>query len=67
VPVLWLPTISAVIIAMALSAVVLFGVGAYPATSLSGRWWRSGLKLLVIGLGAAAVGFAIGHLFQARA
>jgi VIT1/CCC1 family predicted Fe2+/Mn2+ transporter len=28
-----------------------------------GDWRRNGLKMLAIGLGAAAVGFGIGHLF----
>jgi hypothetical protein len=28
-----------------------------------GDWHRHGLKVLAIGLGAAAVGFGIGHLF----
>jgi VIT1/CCC1 family predicted Fe2+/Mn2+ transporter len=55
----------AVVVAIALSAVVLFGVGVYSAKSLVGDWRRSGLKMVVIGLGAAAVGFAIGHLIQA--
>jgi vacuolar iron transporter family protein len=65
VPFLWLARTPAVIVAIALSAVVLFGVGVYSAKSLVGDWRRSGLKMLVIGLGAAAIGFAIGHLIQA--
>ncbi|HLY33306.1 MAG TPA: VIT1/CCC1 transporter family protein [Jatrophihabitantaceae bacterium] len=64
-PFLWLARTPAVVVAIVLSALVLFGVGVYSAKSLVGDWKRSGLKMLVIGLGAAAVGFAIGHLIQA--
>jgi VIT1/CCC1 family predicted Fe2+/Mn2+ transporter len=64
VPFLWLARTPALIVAIALSALVLFGVGVYSAKSLVGDWRRSGLKMLVIGLGAAAIGFAIGSLFQ---
>lgn len=64
VPFLWLARTPAVVIAIVLSALVLFGVGVYSARSLVGDWRRSGLKMLVIGLGAAAIGFALGSLFQ---
>jgi VIT1/CCC1 family predicted Fe2+/Mn2+ transporter len=67
VPFLWLARTPAVILAIVLSALVLFGVGVYSAKSLVGDWRRGGLKMLVIGLGAAAIGFAIGHLIQATA
>jgi VIT1/CCC1 family predicted Fe2+/Mn2+ transporter len=67
VPFLWLARTPAVIVAVVLSALVLFGVGVYSAKSLVGDWRRSGLKMLLIGLGAAAIGFAIGHLIQATA
>jgi vacuolar iron transporter family protein len=65
VPFLWLARTPAVVVAVMLSALVLFGVGVYSAKSLVGDWRRSGPKMVVIGLGAAAVGFAIGNLFQA--
>jgi VIT1/CCC1 family predicted Fe2+/Mn2+ transporter len=65
VPFLWLARTPAVVVAIVLSALVLFGVGVYSATSLVGDGQRRGLKMLVIGLGAAAVGFAIGNLIQA--
>jgi VIT1/CCC1 family predicted Fe2+/Mn2+ transporter len=44
---------------------VLFGVGAYSALTLVGDWRRKGLQMVVIGLGAAAIGFLIGRLFHA--
>ncbi len=54
----------ALVAAIVLSAVALFGVGTYSAITLVGDWRRKGLQMLVIGLGAAAVGFAVGSLFH---
>ena len=64
-PFLWLPQAPALVTAIALSALVLFGVGVYSAVTLVGDWRKSGLKMVAIGLGAAAVGFLIGRLFHA--
>ena len=47
-----------------LSALALFGVGVYSAVTLVGDWRKSGLKMVLIGLGAAAIGFLIGRLFS---
>jgi len=47
-----------------LSALVLFGVGTYQAVTLVGDWRKKGLQMVVIGLGAAAIGFLIGRLFH---
>jgi VIT1/CCC1 family predicted Fe2+/Mn2+ transporter len=47
-----------------LSAVTLFAVGVYSAKTLVGDWRKSGLQMVAIGLGAAAVGFFIGRLFH---
>ena len=63
-PFVWLARTPALVLAIALSAVVLFGVGVYSAVTLVGDWRKSGLKMLVIGLGAAGVGFLIGNLFH---
>ncbi len=49
------------------TAVTLFAVGAYSAKTLIGDWRKSGLQMLAIGLGAAAVGFLIGRLFHSTA
>ena len=54
----------AIVAAIALSAVTLFGVGVYSAKTLIGDWRKSGLQMVAIGLGAAALGFLIGRLFQ---
>jgi len=55
----------ALLVAIISSAVVLFGVGVYSALTRVGSWWKNGLKMVCIGLGAAALGFAIGRLFHA--
>ena len=65
VPFAFLDREPALILAFVLSAITLFGVGAYSALTLVGDWRRSGLKFIAIGLGAAAIGFVIGRLFNA--
>ncbi len=62
-PFVWLARTPALILAIVLSALALFGVGVYSAVTLVG-WRKSGLKMVLIGLGAAAVGFVIGRLFN---
>jgi vacuolar iron transporter family protein len=63
-PFVWLARTPALVLAIVLSAVALFGVGVYSAVTLVGDWRKSGPKMLVIGLGAAGVGFLIGNLFH---
>jgi vacuolar iron transporter family protein len=63
-PFIWAPRSTALILAIVFSALVLFAVGAYEAVTLVGDWRKKGLQMVVIGLGAAAIGFAIGHLFH---
>jgi vacuolar iron transporter family protein len=63
-PFVWLDRTPALILAIVLSAAALFGVGVYSALTLVGDWRTSGLKMLVIGLGAAAIGFFVGRLFH---
>jgi VIT1/CCC1 family predicted Fe2+/Mn2+ transporter len=53
------------IAALVISALVLFGVGAYSAITLVGDWRKEGIKMLCIGLGAAGIGYAISRLFGA--
>lgn len=64
-PFLFLGRSAALILAVVLSACVLFGVGVYSAVTRVGSWWRNGLKMVAIGLGAAAIGFVIGRLLNA--
>jgi predicted membrane protein (TIGR00267 family) len=62
-PFVWLSRTAALITAIVLSAAVLFGVGVYSSVTLVGDWRKNGLKMVAIGLGAAAAGFLIGRLF----
>src|SRR6266487_2336216 len=64
-PFVWLARTPALVLAIVLSALVLFGVGVYSAVTLVGDWRKSGMKMLLIGLGAAGLGFLIGNLFHA--
>lgn len=64
-PFLVLPREPALVLAIVLSGLALFGVGVYSAVTLVGDWRTSGLRFVVIGLGAAAVGFLVGRLFNA--
>jgi predicted membrane protein (TIGR00267 family) len=63
-PFLALSRTPALIMSLVLSALVLFGVGVYSALTLVGDWRTSGLKMTVIGLSAAGVGFLIGRAFS---
>ena len=54
----------AIIVAIALSAVTLFAVGVYSAKTMVGDWRKSGLQMVLIGLGAAGLGYLIGRLFH---
>ncbi len=53
---------SAFPIAVALTLVTLFGVGAGRALVVNVRWWLSGLEMLVVGASAAGVAFVVGAL-----
>ena len=63
-PFMVLPRTPALVLAIMVSALALFAVGVYSALTLVGDWRRSGLKMVAIGLGAAAVGFLVGRLFN---
>jgi VIT1/CCC1 family predicted Fe2+/Mn2+ transporter len=64
IPFMVLSRTPALILAIVLSGLVLFGVGVYSAVTLVGDWRKSGLRMVAIGLGAAAIGFFIGRLFN---
>jgi predicted membrane protein (TIGR00267 family) len=63
-PFVWLSRTAALVTAIVLSALVLFGVGVYESVTLVGDWRKNGPKMVAIGLGAAAIGFLIGRLFH---
>jgi VIT1/CCC1 family predicted Fe2+/Mn2+ transporter len=62
IPFFFLPNAleTAAILAIVLSAITLFLVGWYEARTTDGVTWKSGLRMIVIGLGAGLGGFAIG-------
>jgi vacuolar iron transporter family protein len=55
-----LPT--AAILSILLAGAMLFAVGWYEARTTVGVSWQSGLRMVLIGLGAGFAGFAIGYL-----
>jgi len=67
VPFMIFDRVTAVILAVALSAIALFSVGVYSAKTLVGDWRKSGVQMVAIGLGAAALGFLIARLFHTTA
>jgi vacuolar iron transporter family protein len=67
VPFLFLPIGPAIAVSLLISALTLFGVGAYKAKITVGRLWKSGLQMAVIGIVSALAGYLIGALFGAPA
>ncbi|MEA3378234.1 MAG: VIT1/CCC1 transporter family protein [Nanoarchaeota archaeon] len=51
-----------VLIAIILSSLVLFATGALKAKMTVGKWWRSGIELTLVGMGAAILGYLVGLL-----
>jgi vacuolar iron transporter family protein len=49
------------IASIAISGVALFGIGWYEARVTVGSFWKSGFRMLLIGLAAGFAGFLIGH------
>ncbi len=64
VPFLVVPRGPALVAAVVLSALVLFGVGVYSSLTLVGDWRKNGLQMVAIGLGAAFVGYVASSLFR---
>jgi VIT1/CCC1 family predicted Fe2+/Mn2+ transporter len=63
---LW-PLAVAIPVSLVVSALALYGVGAFKARITVGRPWKSGLQMAVIGIVSALAGYAIGALFGAPA
>lgn len=63
-PFFFFPHASAVIVCLILSGITLFAIGAYEAKTYVGSWKKNGIQMLVIGMGAALIGFIIGKIFQ---
>lgn len=56
---------TALFCSLVLSVITLFAVGVYQAKTLDGIWWKSGLRLVIIGITAAAIGYIIATLLHA--
>ena len=59
-----LPVAHSMWVAVVVTALVLFGVGAYKARTTVGHPGKSGLEMAVIGTLSALVGYAVGALFK---
>jgi len=59
-----LPVGMSILVSILVTALVLFGVGAYKARITVGRPWKSGLEMAIIGTVSALVGYAIGVLLK---
>ncbi len=56
--------LTAILVSLAISAVVLFAIGWYKAKATVGRPARSGTEMAVIGIASALAGFAVGFVFS---
>ena len=65
VPFFFLDPKTGLILAIMISVLTLFAVGVYQAVTLVGSWWKSGLRMVLIGMGAALLGFVIAKFFHA--
>jgi VIT1/CCC1 family predicted Fe2+/Mn2+ transporter len=63
-PFIFLPVGLSIWVSILITAVVLFGVGAYKARITVGRPWKSGLEMAVIGTVSALVGYAVGTVLK---
>lgn len=64
IPFFFMPINESVLISILISALTLFAVGFYKAKVYVGSPVKSGLEIAVIGMGAAAIGYGIGLLFE---
>lgn len=64
IPFMFLPVETSMWVAVVITALVLFGVGAYKANKMVGNPVKSGLEMAAIGTVSALVGYAIGLLFK---
>lgn len=63
-PFFFFPVQTSSILALIVGGIVLFLVGAYKATVTVGRWYKSGMQMMIIGIVSALVGYAVGLVFK---
>jgi predicted membrane protein (TIGR00267 family) len=63
-PFVFLPVVESMVVAVIITALVLFAAGAYKARSTVGHPGRSGLEMALIGTLSALVGYAVGALLK---
>lgn len=63
-PFFFMPIAPSIVVSIAVTALTLFGVGAYKAKTMVGHPVRSGLEMAVIGTVSALAGYLIGALFS---
>jgi len=59
----FVPIQTAIYISVVVSALALFITGMAEAKINLASWWKKGLELMLIGMSAAAIGFAVGKIF----
>ena len=64
VPFILLPVVHGMWVAVLITGLTLFGVGAYKARTTVGRPAKSGLEMAMIGTVSALAGYAVGALFK---
>ena len=65
IPFFFLPHKLAFVLSIVFSAIALFTVGVYEAKTLVGDWRKNGAQMVIIGLGAALIGFVVARIFGA--
>jgi vacuolar iron transporter family protein len=66
-PFVFLPVDISMLVSVGITALVLFGVGAYKAQRTVGHPAKSGVEMAIIGTISALVGYAVGMLFKVPA
>jgi len=59
-PFFFLSVNAAVMPALIISALALFATGAYKGKTTLGEWWKTGIEMMIVGLAAAFIGYAVG-------
>jgi len=67
VPMTLAPSPLAIPVTVLICGLALFGVGVYQARTYIGDWRKTGLQFVLIGLGAALLGYLADSLFHVNA